>query len=80
MNKQILEQLTALFEQVFEGEVPCESLSESTLLVEDLGMNSIGFLYMAMAAEEAFGVRFENTDFEDLHTVGDVVRLIEQRQ
>ena len=77
-NSEILERLATLFESVFENEVDISSLSEQSRLIEDLGMNSIGLLYMAMAVEEEFGVRFTNDDFATLKTVGDVIGKINQ--
>ncbi len=79
-NQQILETLQNLFAQVFEGDVDSSKLIPDARLVEDLGMNSIGFLYMAMSVEEEFGIRFENTDFESLRTVEDVIHLIHNRK
>lgn len=75
-NNEILERLAKLFESVFENEIDISSLSTESRLIEDLGMNSIGLLYMAMAVEEEFGVRFTNDDFVTLKTVGDVVEKI----
>ena len=73
-----LSKLTELFENVFENEIDVKGISEETRLIEDLGMNSIGLLYMAMAVEEEFSVSFTNEDFAILHTVGDVIRKIEE--
>ncbi len=70
--------LTELFESVFENEIDLKDISEESRLIEDLGMNSIGLLYMAMAVEEEFSVSFKNEDFTLLHTVGDVIRKIEE--
>lgn len=75
-NSEILKRLASLFESVFENEVDISSLSAESRLIEDLGMNSIGLLYMAMAVEEEFGVRFTNDDFSTLKTVGDVIDKI----
>ena len=49
----MLERLKELLGQVFEGQIPAEGVTESSRLIEDVGMNSIGLLYMAMAVEEA---------------------------
>ena len=73
-----LSKLTELFENVFENEIDVKGISEETRLIEDLGMNSIGLLYMAMAVEEEFSVSFTNEDFAILHTIGDVIRKIEE--
>ena len=76
-TNNIIERLTELFNSVFEGELNVDSLNAESRLIEDIGMNSIGLLYMAMAVEEEFGVRFTNDDFATLRTVGDVVGKIE---
>lgn len=73
----IIERLTVLFNNVFEGALSLEGLSMDSRLVEDLGMNSIGLLYMAMAVEEEFGVKFTNEDFSKMRAVADVVAKIQ---
>ena len=75
-----LERLTCVFERVFEDEVDSSAIRPETELVEGLGLNSIGMLYMAMALEEEFGIKFSNADFRDLATVGDVLNKIENKQ
>ena len=75
-NEQIVEKLIELFNNVFEGDVDVSHITEDANLIEDLGMNSIALLYMAMAVEEEFGVRFTNEDFGELRTVGNVVTKI----
>ncbi len=72
-----LSKLTELFKNVFENEIELKDINEDSRLIEDLGMNSIGLLYMAMAVEEEFSISFKNEDFAELHTVGDVIRKIE---
>lgn len=74
-----LNKLTELFKNVFENEIDLKDINENSRLIEDLGMNSIGLLYMAMAVEEEFSISFKNEDFSVLHTVGDVVAIIESR-
>lgn len=72
-----LDRLVELFKSVFEGEVDVSLVSENSRLIEDIGMNSIGLLYMAMAVEEEFGTTFTNDDFATLRTVADVINKIE---
>ncbi len=74
-----LTKLTELFGNVFENEIDLKDINENSRLIEDLGMNSIGLLYMAMAVEEEFSISFKNEDFSVLRTVGDVVAIIESR-
>ena len=50
---------------------------EDASLRDDIGINSNGVLYMAMALEEEFGIKFRNEDFVGITTVGDVIACIE---
>lgn len=77
-NQQIIEKLIELFNNVFEGDIDVSNITPDAKLIEDLGMNSIALLYMAMAVEEEFGVRFTNDDFGVLRTVNDVVNKISE--
>lgn len=72
-----LEKLVELFGNVFEGDVQTDAITEQTRLIEDLELNSIGLLYMALAVEENFGVKFNNDDFVNIRTVQDVLDKIE---
>ena len=74
------EKLKKIFDEVFEFDSDKREIREDSRLAEDLELNSIGMLYMAMAIEENFGVKFDNADFKKLHTVGDVVKLVEEKK
>lgn len=74
------ERLVKVFEKVFGDDVNVEGITPEANLVTDVGMNSIGFLYMALALEEEFGVKFNNEDFATLTTVQDVITCIEGKK
>ena len=74
-----IERIITVFENVFEDEIDINSVKPDANLVTDIGMNSIGMLYMAMALEEEFGIKFSNSDFDMLNTVSDVAALIENK-
>ena len=71
------ERLLKVCDAVFEGQIDISVIKPETLLREGLSINSIGLLYMAMAVEEEFGIKFNNDDFIDIKTVADVIRIIE---
>ena len=56
-----------------------EGLSESSRLVDDLGLSSVGVLFVVIAIEEYFDIRFDDVGFADFKTVGDVVDYIERK-
>lgn len=74
-----LERLIKVFNSVFEDDVDVSAISESTSLQKDLGISSIGMLYMAMAMEEEFSIKFTNEDLMKLATVADVIACVEAK-
>ena len=71
------ERLIKVFNTVFEDEMDAAAISGSTSLKKDLGISSIGMLYMAMALEEEFSIKFSNEDLMKLDTVADVIACVE---
>ena len=57
-----------------------KNCTEESNLNTDLGLNSVGILFVVIAIEEFFSIVFENVNFGDFKTVGDVVDYIEQKQ
>ncbi|MBO5892532.1 MAG: acyl carrier protein [Oscillospiraceae bacterium] len=76
---QTLDRLLKVFHAVFEDTVDTDNLTPDASLREDIGINSIGLLYMAMAVEEEFDIKFTNEDFAGIVTVADVIRCIESK-
>ena len=74
-----LERLKKLLSEVYDGEIETSNITEETRVVEDIGMKSIAMLYMAMAIEGEFGVSLSNEDLPKMRTVGDIMRLVEER-
>lgn len=54
-----------------------DSVTESSKLVTDLGLSSVGMLYMVIAIEESFGIEFDND--KPFETVGQVIDYIGER-
>ena len=57
-----------------------ERCGESSDLMTDLGLSSVGMLYIVIAIEEFFQVRFDDVNFGDFRTVGDVIDYIENEK
>ena len=54
-------------------------IGEDAVLTDDLGLNSVGVLYIVIAIEELFGIEFESVGFNDFKTLGDVMDYIEEK-
>lgn len=49
-------------------------------LATDMGLTSVGMLYLVIVIEESFSIRFENVGMDDFKTFGDIVNYIESEQ
>ena len=70
-KRDIIQRIAALLEQ------PIERLSDDRLLT-DLVTDSFVLVEMVIELQEAVGVQFGHDEVRDVHTVGDLVRLIER--
>lgn len=77
MSREVIfEKLKEIFAMV-NGEDGLDAITEDTKLIEELGLNSIGMLYMIIAIEENFSVRFESVGMNDFETIGSIIDYIE---
>lgn len=57
-----------------------DKCSEDSDLRSDLGLTSIGVLYLAISIENTFELEFNDASFDDFNTVKDVIDYIEKNQ
>ena len=77
-RKEILEKLKDVMVSITEDEPEkFENASEETRLVEDLGLNSVGMIYLVLILEESFQIKFDDVGSATFNTVGKVVDYIE---
>ena len=56
------------------------NITEESDIKCDLGLNSIGFLYLVLGIEEEFGVEIHNVNAEDFKIVKDVIDYLEKNK
>lgn len=79
-RNEIIAKLSDIFKMVMgDNAVDLTKCDESSNLTDDLGLNSVGILYLVIAIEEFFGVRFDDIGASDLKTVGQVADYIESK-
>ena len=76
MEKDIFNRLLNVFSIVVNRNVDASMINENSRIVEDLGVNSIGLVYLAVAVEEEFDVDMSNASLESFKTVQDVIDYI----
>jgi acyl carrier protein len=55
-------------------------MTESSLLVEDLGVNSTRFVDVVLETEDRFKIRVENEDIDRFRRVSDAIDFILERR
>lgn len=55
------------------------TVSDDATLAGDLGLSSVGLLYVVIGMEETFNIRFDDVGFSDFETLGSVVDYIERK-
>ena len=77
-EQQVFEKLLNVFSIVVNRNVDASKITMDSKIVEDLGVNSIGLVYLAVAVEEEFGIDMTNVCLESFNTVGDVIKYIQK--
>ncbi len=77
----IIEKLKEIFKMALGSNADeiLQNFKESSNLTTDLGLNSVGILYVVIGIEEVFSISFENVTFADFQTIGDVIDYIENK-
>lgn len=78
-RNEIKEKLLDVMKMALPESVALDSLTEASDLITDVGLSSVGILYVVIAIEEFFNLRFDDVGFSDFKTVGDVIDYIEKK-
>ena len=73
--EEIREGLASILEEV--ADVSPGDVTDEKSFVDDLDVDSLSMVEVAMAAEEKFGVKIPDDELPKLKTVGDAVKYIE---
>lgn len=58
--------------------IEVDKINEKSKIVEDLGADSLDMIEMLMALEEEFNISVPDDKAEDLKTVGDISKFIDE--
>jgi acyl carrier protein len=73
----IYQRLNQIFRDIFDDESIV--LSPSTTAADIPDWDSVNHVNISVATEVAFGIRFNSSELEELHNVGDLVKTIERK-
>ena len=74
----LLEYLRRLFEKEFE--IPQERVIPAARLIEDLELDSLDAVVVALRVEEETGLELDEDEFKALDTVASLVALVQRRR
>jgi acyl carrier protein len=74
-RQEIIEKLKEILIEE-QDSASLNNITEDSNLAVDVGLNSVGMLFMVIAIEESFNIRFEGVGIEDFKTIRDVVDYI----
>ena len=61
-----------------EADMNPSEITEETSLDEDLELDKNSIMQILVACEVEFGIEYEQADFEDIRTVADILRSLEE--
>lgn len=77
---EILEQLKKIFTLVINRSTDVNIMTLDAKLTSDLGVSSVGLIYLMVAIEEQFSIDMSDVTFNSFETVGDVVKYIKSKK
>ncbi len=74
----VLEKVKAILADQFDAEE--DAITAETTIQDDLGADSLDVVDLLMTIEDEFEVEVPDTEIENLKTVGDLVKYIEENK
>ena len=75
-REEIIVKLKEVFQMVVYNGVNVDLIDENSNIKFDLGVNSVGLIYLVVAIEKVFNVDMSEVTADTFKTVGDVVDFI----
>lgn len=73
---EILDQLKKIFTLVVNRNMDVSTIKMESKIINDLGISSVGLIYLMVAIEENFDIDMSDATFNSFETVQDVVDYI----
>ncbi len=75
-KSDILKKVIEIYKVIIDENIDESMIKLETKIKEELGLNSVGMLYIIVAIEEQFDVVLHDQSIEKFVTIGDVVDYI----
>ncbi len=78
-REEIFTKLKEIFNLVVCNGIDTEKVTTDCDIMLDLGVNSIGLIYMVVAIEKTFDIDMSEVTFTTFKTIDDVITYIQER-
>ncbi len=73
---EIFEKLKEIFHLVINRSTDLSNVTKEAKIVSDLGVSSVGLIYLMVAVEETFSIDLSDVTFSTFETIDDVIQYI----
>lgn len=73
---EIFENLKHIFQIIIHNDNDIQNKNPNELILSEIGINSIGLVYLAISIEETFNIDMSDVTFNSFKTVDDVIQYI----
>jgi acyl carrier protein len=77
---EILDELKKIFTLVVNRNMDVSTIKMESKIINDLGVSSVGLIYLMVAIEETFDIDMSDASFDSFETVQDVVNYIYDKE
>lgn len=73
------QELKDIIKRYLPEDVPVDQITHHSHLIDELNINSANLVDIVLDVEDAFGIRLENEDMEQMKTVKDALTIINNK-
>lgn len=77
--EEIVEKLKEIFKLVINRNADLSKITPESNIIKDLGVSSVGLIYLMVAIEETFDIDMSDVTFTTFETINDVIKYIQGR-
>lgn len=78
-TKEIFEKLVGIIKVYVKEPERLEHVNMDTKIIQDLKVNSARLVDIIIKSEDAFDIEIQDDDADEIKTIGDAVRIVEQK-
>lgn len=79
IKEERYEALKEIIKVYLPDDVPVDEINEESHFINELNINSANLVDIILDVEDAFDIRLENEDMDQMHTVKDALVIIDKK-